>query len=108
MGLVGGPVNFPRLALLVVRVELLDLYGRDDPAGAVHERGLVAFGDAVRLFPVYGERNREAPYETVCETHVLDDAVVVLAHHETGQRRKNACGDCFEIGERPPSERDFW
>ena len=95
------PEALLRLALLVVGVDLLDVEHGEPSAALVGERHPVALrrlGD--------GQADGQRPAQAVRELHRLDDALVVLAAHEAGERGERAGGEHVEVGELARRERD--
>ena len=100
MRLVGRPEAALGLALLVVLEDLLDLEDGQRSSAAVGERDAVPCGRGLD-----GEADRERPGEPVREVHVLDDALVVVAAHESLERRERSRGEHVQVGHLTRGQR---
>ena len=72
-------------------------HGEHDPLG-VAKRNLAAaghYGLGERFGYVQGDRH--GPDQSVCQLHVVANALVILARHETAQRRKAAADQQFQV-----------
>jgi hypothetical protein len=91
---VGRPEGLLGLAVLVVLVDLLDVQDRQRATRPVGERDPVPGQNLVDR-----ETDRKRPRQAAGQAHLLEDALVVLSTHETGQRRKRAGREHVQVGE---------
>ena len=100
--LVIRPEDVPRLGLLVVRVDLVDLDDSHEPSRGVVQGGLAAGAEAGAEggggLRRRGQGDRQAPEGAVGEAHLAHGALVVGAVHEAGEGAHGADGDEVEVG----------
>ncbi len=96
MGLLGGPVDLAGLPLPIGRELFCD--GHDAPQVlAVHQGNLLAFFESLCRILIHRQRDRDSPGQAAAQPHVIDDTVIVIFGHKTGERTKGAHRDHFQV-----------
>ena len=91
-------IDVLRLACLVVFEFLRERHHREQMPIRFRQRDLFADGQRVRDFARDRKRDRNAPHQTIRQSHRFDDRIVIALAHKAGQRRERADREQFEIG----------
>src|SRR5215218_4772056 len=94
-----GPVDHLSLALLIVTVALPEQHGGYRLPGAVCQGYFGPFFERSGGLFIGSERYGQTPDQSVGETYLFDDALVLLPEHKALQRTKDPGRDHLQVGD---------
>src|SRR5215204_306305 len=94
-----GPVDHLSLALLIVTVALPEQHSAYRLPVAVRQGYFGPFIECSGRLFIGGERYGQTPDQSVGETHLFDDALVLLPEHKALQRAEDPGRDHLQVGD---------